>query len=856
MTIRLMTVFAAAVAAFAQQEPRPAGGGPRGGGGGGGTATEPEIKPYERVIIKEAKSQTGLFSVHQVKGKHYFEIPANQLNRDMLLVVSFKSTANGLGYGGTEVEEGVVRWERRDKKLLLRSIAYDVVSQDGDPMAKAVHASNEQTVVMVFNIEALGKDDAPVIDVTRLFTTDVTEFSARRTIGARGFDGSRSLIEKVRAFPMNINVEALHTYTGPEGGGPGGAGAPTPGTGRGTAMRPGTNATVVVSYSMIQLPEMPMRARLFDDRMGYFNLRRTSYVSPSGRAKEIRYVKRWRLEKKDSAAAVSEPIKPIVFYIDPATPPQWVPFVKKGVEDWQPAFESAGFTNAIQARETPKDDPDFSLEDARYSSIRWLASPVQNAYGPSVADPRSGEIIEADIKMFHNVLLLLRNWYFTQVGHLDKRAQKFPVPDELMGELIRYVVAHEVGHSIGLQHNMKASGMYSLQQVRDKNFVKKMGHTPTLMDYSRFNYVAQPEDGIALEDLIPKIAPYDHYAIHWGYAPIPQASSAEDEHRVLDQWLREQESKPWLRFSVPGGTGIDPTEQTEAVGDADAVLATALGTKNIKRALDLAPGAFPANGENNEDLGDLYNEIVRQWRNELGHITPLIGGMQAQNRHQGQNGPVFTPVPRERQKQAVRFLSDNLFATPSWLIRPDILSRTTPQGALSQIGNLQRAILDRLLETRKLERMMENEALHGAQAYAPADFFSDLRAGVFGELSGAAPRVDPYRRNLQRIFVDLAGVLLNRPAAPPQAVPARGERPIPYSGVNDTRALVRSELRAIAFLAKSKETAATDTATRAHLADLQDQIAKILDPKFAPAAPPAAAAPTRRSIETCWPENE
>lgn len=851
MTIRMLIFFAAAIAVFAQEEPRrPGAGGPR--GGGSGASSEPEIKAYDKVITKDAKSQTGLFGVHQVKSKHYFEIPASQLNRDMLLVVSFKSTANGLGYGGTEVEEVVVRWERRDTKVLLRSIGHDIVSKEGDPIANAVRASNEQTVVMAFNIEALGKDDAPVIDVTRLFTSDVTEFSARRTIGARGFDAARSLIEKVRAFPMNVNVEALHTYTGPEGG----AGSPAPGPAAGTAMRPGTNASVVVSYSLIQLPETPMRARLFDDRMGYFNLRRTSYVSPSGRAKEIRYVKRWRLEKKDPAATVSEPVKPIVFYIDPATPPQWVPFVKKGVEDWQPAFESAGFRNAIQARETPKDDPDFSLEDARYSSIRWLASPVQNAYGPSVADPRSGEIIEADIKMYHNVLLLLRNWYFTQVGHLDKRAQKFPMPNELMGELIRYVVAHEVGHSIGLQHNMKASGMYSLQQVRDKNFVRKMGHTPTLMDYSRFNYVAQPEDGIAVDDLIPKIAPYDHYAIHWGYAPIPEASSSEDEHRVLDKWLREQESKPWLRFSVPGGTGIDPTDQTEAVGDADAVLATALGTRNIKRVLDLAPGAFPPNGESNEDLSDLYNEIVRQWRNELGHITPVIGGMQAQNRHQGQSGPVFAPVPRERQKQAVKFFADNLFATPSWLVRPDILSRTTPQGALVQVGTLQRTILDRLLETRKLERMMENEALHGAQAYAPAEFFSDLRSAIFGELSGPAPRVDPYRRNLQRIFVDLAGVLLNRPAAPPPPTPGRVERAIPYSGVNDTRALVRSELRAIAFLAKSKEAAAADTVTRAHLADLQDQIAKALDPKFAPAAAPATAGPARRSIETCWPENE
>jgi len=849
MTTRFPVVLAAvASAVFAQEGPR-AGGGPRGAGGGGGGAAEAEIKAYDKVITKEAKSQTGLLGVHQVKGRYYFEIPPAQLNRDLLLVVSFKATANGLGYGGTEVEDLVVRWQRHDKRVLLRASNYDVVSSDGDPISAAVRASNEQTIVMAFNIEALGKDDAPVIDVTRLFTSDVPEFSARRVIGARGFDSGRSFIEKMRAFPINVNVEALHTYTGPDGGAPGGS-APAPGERPG--MRAGTNATVVVSYSMIQLPDVPMRARLHDDRMGYFNLRKTAYTSPSGRAKETRFVKRWRLEKKDPSAAVSEPVKPIVFYIDPATPPQWVPFIKKGIEDWVPAFESAGFKNAIQGREVPKDDPDFSLEDARYSSIRWLASSVLNAYGPSIADPRSGEIIEADIKMHHNILLLQRNWYFTQVGHLDKRAQKFPIPDELMGELIRYVVAHEVGHSLGLQHNMKASGMYSVQQVRDKNWVNKNGHTPTLMDYSRFNYVAQPEDGIALGDLIPKIGPYDHYAIHWGYAPIPEASSAEGERATLDKWLREQETKPWLRFSVPGGTGIDPTDQTEAVGDSDAVLATTLGTKNIKRVLELAAAALPANGENNDDLADLHAEILRQWRNELGHITPLIGGMQAQNRHLGQSGPVFTPVPRERQKQAMRFFAENLFVTPSWLVRPEILARTTPQGALTQIGTLQRAILDRILETRKLERMMELEALHGANAYPPAELFADLRASIFGEFNAAAPKVDPYRRNLQRIYVDLAGTLLNRPAAP-AAPPARGgERAIPYSGVNDTRAVVRSELRAIASMAKSRESFALDPVTRAHISDIQDQIAKILDPKFAPAATPSTGGPTRRAIESCW----
>ncbi len=822
-------------------------------GGAPPSRGEAEIKPYDKVITKDAKSQQGLFGVHNVKGKYYFEIPAAQLAKDMLLVVSFKNSANGLGYGGTEIANEVVRWERRDKRVLLRQISYDVMAKDGDPIAKAVRASNEQTIVMAFNIEALGKDEAPVIDVTRMFTSDVSEFSARRRLGARGFDSARTFVDKIRAFPININAEATHTYTASDSG-PGAAGPGTPG-GAPTGMRPGANATVVVSYSMIKLPDNPMKARVHDDRVGYFSLGKLGFMSETGRAEQFRLVKRWRLEKKDPSAAMSEPVKPIEFYVDPATPAQWIPYVKKGIEDWQPAFESAGFRKAIVAREVPVDDPDFSLEDARYSSVRWLASSIMNAYGPSVADPRTGEILEADIKMYHNVLLLQRNWYFSQVGHLDKRAQKFPMPDALMGELIRYVVVHEVGHSLGLQHNMKASGMYSLAQVRDRNWVRKNGHTPTLMDYSRFNYVAQPEDGIPVEDLIPKIGPYDHYSIKWGYTTIPNAATPEAEKPVLDEWLKAQEKTPWLRFSTPGGTGVDPTDQTEAVGDADAVAATALGTKNIKRVLELLPGAFPADGDSFEDLGDLYEVVLRQWRTELGHVTPIVGGMESHNKHQGQAGVVFTPVPRERQKAAVRFLSDNVFATPMWAVRPEIVAKVSPQGAMVEIGAIQRAVLDRLLTPLKLERMMEMEALHGAKAYAPAELLADLRAGIFGELTGGAAKVEPFRRNLQRSYVSMVGDLLNRPqsgAAPQGRI--GNERQPKFGGNNDTRALLRAELRTIAAAAKTREGAAADAVTRAHLEDLRDQIEKALDPKLAPTPSLSTGTASRRSIDEpgCW----
>ncbi|MBM3739841.1 MAG: zinc-dependent metalloprotease [Acidobacteria bacterium] len=845
--MRLSPILAAATFAFAQDPPKPEAAKPE----AGRAATAAEIKPYDRVVTKDAKTQQGLFTVHEIKDKYYFEIPARRLSQDLLLVVSFKSNASGLGYGGTEIANHVIRWERRGRRVLMRSISSEIITKDSDPVGLAARASSENAVVMSFNIEAEGQGGAPVIDVTRLFTTEVPEFSARRNLNARGFDSSRSMIEKMRAFPANVNVEALHTYTPPDA--PSGPSSGPPQTG----MRPGQSASVVASYSMVELPEKPMKPRLADSRVGYFNTRKTDYSSPRHLAESKRYISRWRLEKKDPSAAVSEPVKPIVFYIDPATPAWLVPSVKLGVEDWRPAFEAAGFRNAIEAREVPKDDPDFSLEDARHSSIRWLTSTIQNAYGPHIRDPRSGEILEADVKMYHNVLLLLRNWYFSQVGHLDERAQKFPFPQDLMGELVRHVVAHEVGHSIGLPHNMKASGMYTIAQVRDKNWVAKYGHTPSLMDYSRFNYVAQPEDGIATRDLIPKIGPYDLFAIKWGYAPIPQAPTAEAERPVLNEWVRAQDSVPHLRFSVPSASGSDPTDQTEAVGDADAVAATTLGTLNLKRVLNLVPRVFPPDGASFDELGELYDTVLGQWRRELGHVVPVIGGMNAQTKHWGQNGAVFTPVSRERQKQAVQFLNQNVFATPGWAIRPDIIARTDPQGALKKVADAQRSVLTAILQPLRLERMMESEALHGAQAYGPAELLSDLRGGIYSDLAARPAKPDAYRRNLQRIYLDLVNDQIHRPVVAPPPAFAPDTRTTPYSGVNDTRALLRSEVRAIGRMARAAAGGGGDAVTLAHAADLADHAERILDPKFAPPAPAPASTATRRGLDElpgCWHE--
>ena len=816
----------------------------------------PDLRAYDRVITKDAKSDPGVFTVHRIRDRVYYEIPRDMLGREFLWVSQIASTTAGAGSGGQAAGNRVVRWERRDRRILLRSVSYEIVADRKEPIARAVHDANFDTILMTFPIVTLGKNEAPVIEVSPLFVTEVPEFNVRARLRARTFDPSRAFVERVKAFPTNLEVRAIHTFSSPND--PPGAGGPAPvPAGPNAVVARAGSSSVLMSYSMVLLPEKPMQPRLHDDRVGFFSLMQRDFGVDEHRAPERRYITRWRLEKKDPAAAVSEPVKPIVYYVDPATPAKWVPFIKRGIEDWQVAFEAAGFRAAIVAKEapTPAEDPEWSPEDARYSVIRWLPSTIENAQGPHIRDPRSGEILESDILMYHNVMNLLTHWYFVQAGPLDPRAKTLPLPDPLMGELVRYVVAHEVGHTLGLPHNMKASSLYPFEKLRDPKWLKENGHTPTIMDYSRFNYVVQPEDAVPAADLIPKIGPYDLFAIKWGYQPIAGAASPDAEKKTLDEWARQQDQTPWLRFSTSNSAGSDPGELTEAVGDADAIKATTLGLKNLERVGGMLLTATVKPGEPYDDLQLAYTRLLGQWVLEMNHVSAIVGGFDSQQKYGGQAGVVFTPIAKARQVAAVQFLNAHAFQTPNFLVQPDVLRRIEPAGALDRLRTAQQRVLASLLSSARVLRLVEREAIDGAGAYGPADFLADVRRGVWTELTGAAPvKIDAFRRNLQRAWLETLAERVNgRQAAS-----------------DDARALFRQELRLVDEALRGAYGRAADGVTRAHVADARALVERALDPTVQAAGPAGGPRPASDSLSgiadadgegndlttdvVCWPD--
>ncbi len=833
-----------------------AGRGGRGGGAANATGTT-NPQPYARVVTSQAQTRSGLFKTHRIGERLLFEIPRRELNKDILLVQEIAQTTLGAGYGGQAAGNRVLRFERRDNRVLLRGISYEVLSSDTlSPIAGAVQAANVPPVIATFNVEAYGPDSAVVIDVSRLFSQPPAELSPAQRVG-QGYtvDATRSWVERVASFPDNVNVYSTLTLS--SNGAGRGATQQTGRGGRGAAGVTVPSATVVMSYSLHKLPETAMTPRLCDNRVGYFSLTVTDYSQSAQRVADDQrcFITRYRLEKKDPSAAMSEPVKPIVYYLDANTPEKWRPYLLKAIEDWQPAFEAAGFKNAIIGKVAPN-DPDWSPEDARYSVVRWLPSTTENASGPNIHDPRSGEILNAHIQFYHNVQNLARTWYFTQAAANDPRARTFPFPDSLMGRLLEYVLAHEVGHTLGFQHNMKASSQYPVDSLRSADFLRRMGHVSTLMDYSRFNYVAQPEDKIPPELLVPRIGPYDIWATKWGYAPISapmqvaqQGSTrrtgaerivaAEAERATLDSWAREQDTKPWLRFSTSGAFGSDPGDETEAVGDADPVKATELGFRNLKRNMQWIESATVKPTDDFDVLAELYNRQIGQFRTELGHVANLIGGMNSQEKYGDQPGPRFTPVPKAKQAQAMKFIADNGLQTPAWLIDTDILRKIEPNGEVTRVVNAQAAIVTNLLNDGRLTRLIETEALskNPSDIYTLAEMLSDLRHGVWTELYGSgATKIDVYRRGLQRAYLTEIGNKINpRPSAAGAAAPGggRGGAAAPPANSGEIKSMLRGELKQLDAELAAASKRATDVATKRHLDDARQQISHILKPAAA-----------------------
>ena len=762
-------------------------------------AKKPKIKKYDEVVTKEAVTKNGLFRVHRIDETLLYEIPADALDTDMLWVTQISETTAGSSYAGMPAGDRVVRWEQRGDQVLLRDVRYSVRAETTDPIAGAVKASNLAPIIRAFDIKAYGKDKAPVIDVTDLFKKDVPEFSARRALRAGAMDNARSFIEEFKAFPRNINVRVLASFAPGRSSGGGGGGEDAPQS---------SGITAVIYHSMVKLPEVLMKPRHEDSRVGFFDVSFTDYADETEHeAETVHYITRWRLEKKDPAAKVSEPVKPIVFYVGREVPEKWKRYVKEGIEAWRPAFEAAGFTNAIIGKYAPdpREDPDWDAEDARISSVRWLPSNIENAFGPHVSDPRTGEILEADVRMYHNVQKLVRDWYFVQASPSDARAQTLPLPDELIGECIRFVVAHEVGHSLGFPHNMKASSSYSIAQLRDPEWTRKNGTAPSIMDYARFNYVAQPGDGAAL---MPKIGPYDFFAVNWGYH---QFAKDEDEKAELEKLVKVQVDQPIYRFGDPN-PGVDSTQQTEDLG-SNAVEATSLGLKNLDRVAGYLVKATCKPGKDYELLSNGYNQLLAQWSREMGHVANVVGGVEEINLYYGDASRRFFPNSADYQKAAVAFLLENALSTPTNFIGEDIVSRLTAESAAERVLNAQNQVLRNLVSSQRVNRLGEIEQSQGEKAYPPAQLFLDLRNGLFRELSGKPLDIDLYRRNLQRSYIDLLSANIKTPAVN-----------------SDLPAFSRGELEAIRALIQPMDLTGAKPAVRMHLKDLVARIGKALDP--------------------------
>lgn len=803
-------------------------------------------KPYKEVITDKAITQTGLFTVHKVEDKYYFEIPDSVIGREILAVTRYSKTpGGGRNYGGELVNHQTLKFEKGPSdNIFIRVVTLISYADSTNAISKAVSDSYLDPIAAAFPIAAYGKDSASaVIDVTDFFKGDNQivglEPGIKRRLSLSALAGDRSYIESIHTYPINTEIKTIKTYSSSPsiGGLSFGPPSPFPPTTSLPAAQAAGAVTLELNTSMLLLPKTAMTKRLFDPRVGYFADDYTIYSDNQQKVDNQVFAVRWRLEPKPEdmekykRGELVEPAKPLVYYIDPATPKQWRPYLIAGVNDWQKAFEKAGFKNAIMAKEWPENDTTMSLEDARYSVIRYFASDIENAYGPNIHDPRSGEILESHIGWYHNVMKLVHDWYMVQTAAVDPRARKMKFDDELMGQLIRFVSSHEIGHTLGLRHNMGSSSQTPVEKLRDKTWVETHGHTASIMDYARFNYVAQPEDSISETGLFPRIGDYDKWAIQWGYTYTGIDNPKEDE-KVNNKWIIDSlTTDPHLWF---GGEGrnVDPRAQTEDLGDNN-VKASEYGIKNLKRIITQLPVWTKEEADKYENLSDMYQQLIGQFNRYMGHVTKNVGGIYETVKSVEQKGDVYEATPKERQKEAVAFLNTQLFQTPMWLLDKNILNKISNPSSNETIQTIQAGALKNLLEAGRLYRLETSSNRFGSNTYRLEEMMDDVKKGIWTELSSKKV-IDAYRRNLQKVYVDILTDLIDGSKSSTQTITltARGFTVQSIDIRNtDVPSVARGELKSLLSEINAAIPAISDRMSKYHLQDVAERIKKALDPK-------------------------
>jgi len=698
-----------------------------------------KIRPFKSVITKNAEAHIGLFSVYMVRDSVFLEIPDTLLNRNMQMVtriVQGKISATpltGAKYPGESLDETAVYFRTApDSTINLLSDLQVNQAAAGSRIAASVANANTDPIVQTFRIVALGKNKSSfVVDATAFFKNP-------GPITNIGKAAAKSVnVEYVHAYPINVEI-GLYRISG--------------------------EMPMTTNTSFILLPKVPMQQRLFDRRVGYFADYVNYFSDDQQKVEKREFILRWRLEPRPEdverwkRGELVEPAKPIVIYVDPHTPRQWVKYLILGINDWQKAFEQAGFKNAITGKEWTYADS-VNLDDARYSFVRYLPSEEMNAYGPNVHDLRSGEIIQTHVGWYHNVMALLHNWYMIQAGATDPRARKARFDDELMGQLIRFVSSHEIGHTLGLRHNFGSSSMTPVEKLRDKNWLKEHGHTASIMDYARFNYVAQPEDNIPEEQLWPHIGEYDRWAIEWGYR-YSDAQSAEGDRKISRQLITQRlAANPRLWFGSQEGEKRgksarmeDPRCQTEDLGD-NSMTANAYGIRNLKRILPNLPAWSKEEGGFYTSLGDTYRALTVQFKGYMSQAITNIGGVERTYQSEDTNVDVYAPVSRAKQKQALDFLNQQLFNTPLWLLNPSVTRKVVNPLDLNFVSDLQVRTLNTLLDTGMFAKLASNIARFGAAASYPADeFLADLHRDIWRKLATGKP-MNSYQRDLQKTYI-------------------------------------------------------------------------------------------------------